>query len=246
MSASSPRRSDRSLTLERGLRLLHIIGEHPEGLSVSALATVMRTHRASVYRLLRPLADQRLVVRDVNGRHTLGVGVIELASRVWPRLQAAARPEMRALADGLGATTALTLRDAGEALVVLVVEPRGSGMHLTYRPGMRHTLDVAASGIAMLAGGPPLPGERDAVVLARQRGWACSSGEFLAGAQASAPRSGPAQASHRPRSAPSGSRRATRLRQESRPWPRRTGSPPRSVVQQALGDADAHGVFRAS
>ena len=177
-----PSGSDRSLTLERGLRLLHIIGEHPEGLSVSALATVMRTHRASVYRLLRPLADQRLVVRDVNGRHTLGVGVIELAGRVWPRLQAAARPEMRVLADGLGATTALTLRDAGEALVVLVVEPRGSGMHLTYRPGMRHTLDVAASGIAMLAGGPPHPGERDAVVVARRRGWACSSGEFLAGA----------------------------------------------------------------
>jgi DNA-binding IclR family transcriptional regulator len=170
-----------SLTLERGLRVLRVLAEHPDGLSVSALAAELDTHRAGIYRLLGPLMDQRFVVRDASGRHTLGVGLIELASRVRSRLQHAARPELQRLADQLEATTALTVRDADEALVVLVVEPRGTDMHITYRAGLRHPLDVAASGIAILAGSAPRSGEREAVVAARARGWADSHGELLQG-----------------------------------------------------------------
>ncbi len=70
--------ANHSLTLERGLRVLRVLAEHPDGLSVSALAAEMETHRAGIYRLLGPLVDQRLVVRDADGRHTLGVGLIEL------------------------------------------------------------------------------------------------------------------------------------------------------------------------
>jgi len=173
--------ANHSLTLERGLRVLRVLAEHPDGLSVSALANEMETHRAGIYRLLGPLMDQRLVVRDASGRHTLGVGLIELASRVRSRLQFAARPEMQRLADALAATTALTVRDAGEALVALVVEPRQTDMHITYRAGLRHPIDIAASGIAILAGSPPLPGEREEVVEARERGWARSQGELLKG-----------------------------------------------------------------
>jgi DNA-binding IclR family transcriptional regulator len=173
--------ANHSLTLERGLRVLRVLAEHPDGLSVSALAAEMETHRAGIYRLLGPLLDQRLVVRDASGRHTLGVGLIELASRVRSRLQHAARPELQRLADELEATTALTLRDGGEALVALVVEPRGTDMHITYRAGLRHPLTVAASGIAILAGSAPRPGEREAVIEARERGWAQSSGELLKG-----------------------------------------------------------------
>jgi DNA-binding IclR family transcriptional regulator len=173
--------ANHSLTLERGLRVLRVLAEHPDGLSVSALAAEMETHRAGIYRLLGPLVEQRLVVRDAEGRHTLGVGLIELASRVRSQLQQAARPELQRLADALEATTALTVRDADEALVLLVIEPRATDMHITYRAGLRHSLDVAASGIAILAGGPPQPGERDAVTKARKRGWAQSSGELLRG-----------------------------------------------------------------
>ena len=68
-----------------------------------------------------------------------------------------------------------------EALVALVVEPRATDMHITYRAGLRHPLDVAASGIAILAGSPPLPGEREAVTVARERGWSRSTGELLQG-----------------------------------------------------------------
>ena len=63
-----------------------------------------------------------------------------------------------------------------------VLEPRSSDLHIAYRTGLRHRLDQAASGIAILAALPPRPGEREEIALARERGWAHSSGELLVGA----------------------------------------------------------------
>jgi DNA-binding IclR family transcriptional regulator len=170
-----------SQTLERGLRVLRVLADHPDGLSVSGLASALDTHRAGIYRLLGPLVDQRLAVRGEDGRYVLGAGLIELASRVRPRLQEAALPELRRLADALGATTALTVRDAEEAVVAAVVEPRNTDMHIAYRSGLRHRLDQAASGIALLAGLPPRDGEREPIRLARARGWSQSTSELLPG-----------------------------------------------------------------
>jgi len=159
-----------------------VLADHREGLSVSELAREMSTHRASVYRLLGPLSDQRLAVRGEDGRFRLGIGLIELAGRVRTRLQEVASPELQELADEIRATTALTLRDGDQAVVVAVLEPRSSDMHIAYRTGLRHRLDQAASGVAILAAQPSQPAERDAVKQARERGWARSSGELLAGA----------------------------------------------------------------
>jgi len=176
------KQQNHSLTLERGLSVLSVLGEHPAGLSVSELAKRMSTHRPGVYRLLGPLLERRLVHRAEDGRYTLGIGLIELAGRVRPRLQEVAMPELQQLADEVGATTALTLRDGDTAVVAAVLEPRNTEMHIAYRTGLRHDLDQAASGIAILAALPPAPGEREAIVEARHRGWAYSSGELLAGA----------------------------------------------------------------
>jgi DNA-binding IclR family transcriptional regulator len=171
-----------SQTLERGLRVLRALGDEPAGLSVSELAKTLGTHRAGIYRLLAPLAGERLVERAANGRYSLGAGLVELASRVRPRLQELAAPELRRLADELAATAALTIRDGHEAVVAAVAEPRNADVHLVYRTGLRHALDVAAPGVAMLAAAPPRRGERPAVREARKRGWAVTTGELLFGA----------------------------------------------------------------
>jgi DNA-binding IclR family transcriptional regulator len=171
-----------SLTLERGLRVLRALAEHPDGLSVSELADELETHRAGIYRLVEPLAAHRLVVRGVEGRYTLGLGLLELSSAVRSRLQEVAVRELRRLADEVRATTALTVRDGDEAVVAAVVEPTSTVMHIAYRPGLRHPVDRAAPGIALLAGAPPRPGERPEVDLCRERGWAVTTGELLAGA----------------------------------------------------------------
>jgi DNA-binding IclR family transcriptional regulator len=171
-----------SLTLERGLRVLRVLAEHPDGLSVSELADELETHRAGIYRLVEPLSAERLLVRGADGRYTLGLGLLELASAVRSRLQEVAVRELRRLADEVGATTALTVRDGEEAVVAAVVEPTSTVMHIAYRPGLRHPLSRAAPGLAILAGGPALPGERAEVEIGRERGWTLTSGELLSGA----------------------------------------------------------------
>ena len=169
------------MTLRRGLRLLHVLAEHPDGLSISQLAAELDTHRAGVYRLLAPLLDERFVQRLPDGRHRLGIGLVELSSRVAPRLQEAVLPELRRLADELGATAAMTVRDGEEAVVMAVVEPRNSRMHLAYRVGIRHSVERGASGIAILAARPYRDGERPEVTEARARGFVRTQGEILAG-----------------------------------------------------------------
>jgi len=171
-----------SLTLERGLRVLRALAEQPEGLTVTELADELETHRAGIYRLVGPLREERLVVKGSDGRYTLGLGVLELAGAVRSRLQEAALPRLRLLAEEVRATTALTVRDGDEAVVAAVVEPTSTVMHIAYRPGLRHPLDRAAPGLAILAGGPALPGEREEVGLGRERGWTVTTGELLPGA----------------------------------------------------------------
>ncbi|MGH1554982.1 helix-turn-helix domain-containing protein [Streptomyces sp. L7] len=56
-----------SQTLERGLRVLSLLAEHPKGLTVSEISTEMGTHRAGVYRMLRPLEAAQLIERRGNG-----------------------------------------------------------------------------------------------------------------------------------------------------------------------------------
>jgi len=174
--------SSSSLTLQRGLRVLRVLSAHPEGMTVSELAAALGTHRAGIYRLLQPHLTERLVRRR-DDRYFLGAGLVELASRVQPRLREVAGSLLQALADELTATTALTVRDGEDAAVVLDVRsPRHANMHITYRPGLRHPVAIAASGIAILAGGPARDSERGEVTTARERGWSRSTGELLPGA----------------------------------------------------------------
>src|SRR5664279_3972714 len=81
-----------SLTMRRGIRVLRVLANHPDGLTVSELADELVTHRASIYRLLGPLTEERLVVRGSGGRHLISLGLLELASAVRPRLQDVAAP----------------------------------------------------------------------------------------------------------------------------------------------------------
>lgn len=179
--STTPPPASSSQTLERGLVVLTVLGEHPDGLSVTDLARALGTHRAGIYRVLNPLIAHRLVDRASGPRYRLGLGLTELASQVRPRLQQVATSELQHLADELGATVALTVREADEAVVLLVLEPRNSELHIAYRAGLRHPLDVAAPGLAILAANPPVPNERPEVALARERGWSRSSGELLTG-----------------------------------------------------------------
>ncbi len=182
MPAASPSAATHSLTLDRGLRALAILRDHPEGLSVAELAAALETHRPAVYRLLAPLTEHHLVARRADGRYELGPGLLALAGGVQARLRERAEPYLHELAVRFGATTALTVADGDEAVVATVTVPPDQMIHLTYRTGMRHPLTQGAPGLAILAARPPAPAEPAEVAQARTRGWSVTSGQLLPGA----------------------------------------------------------------
>jgi DNA-binding IclR family transcriptional regulator len=146
------RPAETAQTLDRGLRLLHLVADAPGGLTVTEAATRLGVGRAVVYRLVGALADHGMVRRDSRGRLRLGVGVLHLARRAQPLLADAALPTLRGLAERIGATAHLTVAEGVEAVALAVVEPSWTAFHVAYRAGSRHPLERGAAGRAILAG----------------------------------------------------------------------------------------------
>jgi DNA-binding IclR family transcriptional regulator len=178
---ASPNLGETAQTLDRGLRVLEALAETAAGLTLAEIAARLGLNRTVSYRLLNTLQGHRLVSRLANGRYRLGMGIVELSRNVQTRLQDAALPVLQRLAEDLGATAHVTIADDPEAVVFLSIEPPNSPMHVVYRAGFRHPLDRGASGIALLAGRPPQPGERPEIATARAQGYAISYGEIQRG-----------------------------------------------------------------
>jgi DNA-binding IclR family transcriptional regulator len=171
-----------SKTIDTGLRLLEILREHPGGLTITELARIADVHRNAVARHLTALRNHRLVTRTGN-LFTLGLGIVELGAAVQQRLRSAAAGALQSLANDCHATAFIAVRDTEEEVVALAVaEPRGSDLHVAYRPGNRHAIDRGAPGIAILAGRPPLPDEPPVVENARRAGYSVTAGQLEPGA----------------------------------------------------------------
>ncbi|RZU72032.1 IclR-like helix-turn-helix domain-containing protein [Micromonospora kangleipakensis] len=139
-------------TLDRGLRLLHLVADAPGGLTVTEAANRLGIGRAAVYRLVGALTGHGMLRRDGDGRLRLGAGVLHLARRAQPLLAEGALPALRRLAEQAGATAHLTVVEGGEGVALAVVEPSWTSFHVAYRAGSRHPLERGAAGRAILAG----------------------------------------------------------------------------------------------
>ena len=175
------RKADGSQTLERGLIVLRLLAEAPQGLGASEVAVRLGVHRSMAYRLLMTLTRQNFAARDSAGRYTVGLSFFTLAERVRPPLLDIAQPVLRELAAELGATACLVVPENDHAVAIAVIEPPGSGPRFSYRVGNRDPLDRGAAGIAMLAAGPPLDGEPRRVDAARRAGHAVTHEEVMPG-----------------------------------------------------------------
>lgn len=143
--------AETSQTLDRGLRVLEVLAESPEGLTVTELAGALGVGRTVVYRLVVTLEQHAFLRRSADGRCRLGLAVLTMGRQVQPLVRDVAMPSLRLLADAVGATAHLTLVDGNEAMAALVVEPTRSDLHVAYRTGSRHPLEAGAAGRAVLA-----------------------------------------------------------------------------------------------
>jgi DNA-binding IclR family transcriptional regulator len=170
-----------SQTLDRGLRVLEMLSEHPDGLTAVEIAERLSTARAVVYRLLRTLEAHDLASSN-GARFYLGFGVADLARRLQPRLQIIAPPLLHRLSVETDSTALLSVADGDQALVLLTQAPPQSALHLAVREGSKHPLTRGADGVAILAGRHPEAGEPVHVTEARRDGYAVSVGALQPGA----------------------------------------------------------------
>jgi DNA-binding IclR family transcriptional regulator len=156
--------AETSQTLDRGLRVLEVLAQTPDGLTVTELAVRLEVNRTVAHRLVATLEQHALVRHDARGRLHVGLGVLPLAAAVQPVLRDLALPVLSRLAEHVGCTAHLTVADGEEALALAVVEPSWTDVHVAYRVGARHPLTQGAAGKAiLLARG----GEAAAYVLTR-------------------------------------------------------------------------------
>lgn len=171
-----------ALTLDRGLRVLELLATDERSLTVAEIAGELGMHRQAVYRLLTTLNEHQLAARSGPGRYSVGLGLLRLTRKASPALQRATTPHLRRLADELEATAHCVIAEGDEAVTLHVVEPTGVAFHLSQRTGSRFPLDQAASGMAILAGRPPLAGEDAAVTEGRETGYVVTRGKVTQGA----------------------------------------------------------------
>lgn len=167
-------------TLSRGLCVLELLATSGEPLTLVEVAQRLRINRSVAYRLVRTLLEHRLVQTAPDDRYAPGLGLVTLARGVGTDLRGAANPVLAWVAEQLTATTILAVADGEEVVCLASVEPRSSGLRVTYREGLRHSIDRGASGAAILSGLPAQPGERPAVRAARAAGYARSESELEA------------------------------------------------------------------
>ncbi len=171
-----------SKTVHHALDVLgHLRAEGPA--PAASIAARLGLSRTVVARLLATLQAHDLV-RRTGGGFAVGLGVLELAAGVEPRLRDAAGPLLADLADRFQETAVLSVREGTHAVAVDAVVPGERVVRVHYQPGSRHLLTEAAHGRCMLAALAPddpaaaAAGDLDAV---RRVGYATSHDELEPG-----------------------------------------------------------------
>lgn len=188
---STPAEAPASQTLSRGIRILEILADAREPVTIDEVARRIGVHRSIAYRLVRTLEGHALVSRDSGGRLALGARMAALAAGVAPDLQSEALPELTAVANELGMTCFLAILDRDECITLASVEPRHAVASVAQRPGARHPITVGAPSKAILSTLPPSewPVEVDdrlraEIAEAADRGYATSHDEVIPTVQA--------------------------------------------------------------
>jgi DNA-binding IclR family transcriptional regulator len=167
-----------SQTLARGLVALELVATAGAGLTVQQVADHIGVHRTIAYRLLSTLAQFRLVAKGDDGRYRPASGLAVLGATFDNSLRQLSLPTLRALADDLGTTVSLLVAEGDQQVAIAVIVPTRVSYQLSFHEGSRYALDRGAAGIALLAGMPPRPGERDLVPQTRAQGWVITHGEI--------------------------------------------------------------------
>ena len=138
--------------VERTVRLLKLLGGQPRGLTGHDLADASGMPRATLYRMLKVLAQHAFIQPAPSGGWQLGPELARLGQQAArpADLMGAAPPFMHRLASEVGETVKLVMIDGVEALTVLVADPHLEA-RVPARVGTRVPLHIGGSQRLLLA-----------------------------------------------------------------------------------------------
>ena len=140
--------------IERTFGVLRAVAAGEGTVGVSEVARATGLAKSTCSRILASLDDLGMVERvDEAGRYVIGAGLVALAgSGTTPAsLREVARPELLDLADRLGETAGLAVRDGRDGLYVDQV-PAPGHVQVTDWTGHRIPLHAIAAGQALMGG----------------------------------------------------------------------------------------------
>jgi IclR family acetate operon transcriptional repressor len=152
-------------SLARGLKILDLLGQSREGVSITELAAVLGVDKGSASRLVATLAHYGYAEKDAaTRRYHLGPQVVSLSRSLLlgMPLREAARPFLRQLTERTGECSHLAVLMQGKALYVDQVESPAT-LRVNVQVGQTAPLHCTALGKVLLAyGGQDLPSHLEA------------------------------------------------------------------------------------
>jgi IclR family transcriptional regulator, positive regulator for flagellar biogenesis len=147
-------RPDTVSALERGISVLRCFSEEQPALGHADIARMTGIPRPTVNRLVATLqATGMLKPALAADRFMLGPGVVALARVFLASLdvRAVARPKMQAMAEAVGASVYLAVRDGMEMVIIEACRPRSSILSPRLDVGSRAPIPNSALGRAYLS-----------------------------------------------------------------------------------------------
>ncbi len=142
-------------SLARGLKILDLLGQAPDGVSVTELAAILDVDKASASRLISTLAGYGYAVKDpASRRYFLGPQVVTLSRSLLARLplREAARPFLVRLMQRTGECAHLGVAARGKVLYIDQIESPAT-LRVNAQVGQTAPLHCTALGKALLAFG---------------------------------------------------------------------------------------------
>jgi DNA-binding IclR family transcriptional regulator len=147
---SEPREEQKNpiQVIERMMRLLEVLAQHPEPLGLKQISQYTGLHPSTAHRILAAMSADRLVDRVEPGAYRLGMRLLALGNLVKSRISVRehALPLMRELHAQTGETANLSVRHDDEIVYVERTSSGRSAMRVVHVIGTRAPLHVTAAG----------------------------------------------------------------------------------------------------
>ena len=134
--------------IERMMKLLDVLSQHPEPLGLKQISQYTGLHPSTAHRILSSMSADRIVDRVEPGSYRLGMRLLELGNLVKSRISVRelALPLMRELHSQTGETANLSVRHDDEIVYVERTSSGRSAMRVVHVIGARASLHVTAAG----------------------------------------------------------------------------------------------------